>query len=245
MGWIEKEESASFEHEAVEGLYYIDGDLLATIYKPDWTKGQKYAKIAFPSGQEFDIWEGSASPIVHVFPYGEMDLRFRDTRDNAYRYANDIAEQCGYLAAPVGDNQLELIGSDDDHFLVTYDNERGVMADIEEVTNPNPIDPQERLPLVPPKVREILPELYSQEAKGMDALAVAKFFSPDSNWTWYATEFDGDDSFFGLVVGQEVEVGYFSLSELEEIRGRLGLPVERDLYFEPKTLAELKDEHQT
>ena len=245
MSWIEKGQSASFEHEPIEGLYYIDGDVLATIYKPDWTKGQKYPKIAFSSGQEFDIWEGSGSPIVHIFPYGEMDLRLRDTRDNAYRYANSIAEQCGYLVAPVGDDQLELIGSDDDHFLVTYDNERGVMANIEVVEDPHPIDSQRPLPLVPPQVREILPELYSQEAKGMEARAVAKFFTPDSNYTWYATEFDGDDTLFGLVVGEEAELGYFSLSELEAIRGPLHLPVERDLYFEPKTLAELKAEHQS
>ncbi len=243
MSWIEKGQSASFEHEAIEGLYYIDGDVLATVFKPDWTKGQKYAKIAFSSGQEFDIWEGSGSPIVHVFPYGEMDLRLRDTRDNAYRYANHIAEQCGYLAAPVGDNQLELIGSDDDHFLVTYDNESGVMTDIEEVTNSYPIDPQQRLPLVPPKVREKLPALYSQEEKGMEARAVVKFFSPDSQWTWYATEFDGVDSFFGLVVGQEIELGYFSLAELESLRGPLNLAVERDLYFESATLGDLKQMH--
>jgi len=243
MGWIEKEQSTSFEHEAIEGLYYIDGDVMATIFKPDWTKGQKYPKIAFPSGQEFDIWEGSGSPIVHVFPYGEMDLRFRDTRDNAYRYANHVAEQCGYLAAPVGDNQLELIGSDDDHFLVTYDHERGVMANIEVVEDPSPTDPQRPLPLVPPKVREILPELYSQEAQGLQAEAVVKFFSPDSQWTWYATEFDGVDTLYGLVVGEEIELGYFSLAELESLRGPLNLPVERDLYFEPATLEELKQMH--
>ena len=79
----------------------------------------------------------------------------------------------------------------------------------------------------------------------MEAQAVVKFFTPDSNWTWYATEFDGEDRFFGLVVGQEIELGYFSLSELEEIRGPFHLPVERDLYFQPKTLAELKAEHQS
>ena len=243
MAWLSKEAQTNFETDLIEGLFFLDGDMLATIFKPDWTKGQKYPKIAFPSGQEFDIWEGSGSPIIHVFRYGEMDLRLRDTRDNAYRYANLVAEQCGYLAAPVGDNQLELIGSDDDHFLVTYDNELGVMANIEEVTNPDPIDPQKRLPLVPPQVRETLPALYSQEAQGLQAEAVVKFFSPDSQWTWYATEFDGVDTLYGLVVGEEIELGYFSLAELESLRGPLNLPVERDLYFEPTTLQDLKQMH--
>jgi hypothetical protein len=66
-----------------------------------------------------------------------------------------------------------------------------------------------------------------------------KFFTPDSNWTWYASEFDGEDLFFGLVAGLETELGYFSLRELQEVHGSMGLPIERDLHFEPKTLNEL------
>jgi len=86
-----------------------------------------------------------------------------------------------------------------------------------------------------------LPPLYSQEEKGLDAVAVVKFFTPDSNWTWYATEFDGEDLFFGLVDGFEKEIGYFRLSELISVKGALGLPIERDMYFKPKSLKELMD----
>ena len=53
-----------------------------------------------------------------------------------------------------------------------------------------------------------------------------------------------DDTFFGLVAGHEIELGYFSLCELEEAKGPLGLPIERDLYFKPKTLKELKELHE-
>ena len=84
-----------------------------------------------------------------------------------------------------------------------------------------------------------LPPLYSQEEKGLDAVARVKFFTPDSGWTCWASEFDGEDLFFGLVQGAEKELGYFRLSELKEIRGVLGLPVERDRYYRPKTLREL------
>jgi len=83
---------------------------------------------------------------------------------------------------------------------------------------------------------------------------VCKFFTPDAQWTWYVTEgspvdedglYDTDKEkvdfvFFGLVKGLEVELGYFSLSELTGIRGLFGLPVERDLYFEPVRLSEVK-----
>jgi hypothetical protein len=47
-----------------------------------------------------------------------------------------------------------------------------------------------------------------------------------------------------LVVGFEIELGYFSLAELKEARGPWGLPIERDLHFEPKSLRELRDDHK-
>jgi hypothetical protein len=78
----------------------------------------------------------------------------------------------------------------------------------------------------------------------LDALAQANFFTPDSNWTWYASEFDGEDIFFGLVSGFEVELGYFSLKEMQEARGPMGLPIERDLHFNPMTLRELHNLHK-
>ena len=74
-------------------------------------------------------------------------------------------------------------------------------------------------------------ELDSNELK-----VVAKFFTPDCGWTWYACsaskdEETGDVQFFGLVDGIETELGYFWLSQLEEARGPFGLPVERDLHW--------------
>ena len=98
--------------------------------------------------------------------------------------------------------------------------------------------------LLPKEIREKLPPLYANEELGLDALALVKFFTPTSNWTWYASEFDGEDIFFGLVSGFEVELGYFSLSELKSVKGPLGLPIERDLYYVAKTLKELMEEHQ-
>ena len=89
-----------------------------------------------------------------------------------------------------------------------------------------------------------LPELYANEEVGLAAQALVKFFTPDSNWTWYASEFNGDDIFFGLVIGFEAEFGYFSLSELESVRGPLGLPIERDLHFDPKSLEELRNHYR-
>jgi len=85
-------------------------------------------------------------------------------------------------------------------------------------------------------------ELSSEELN-----VVVKFFTPDSNWTWYAVsaskdEESGDVQFFGFVNGLEAELGYFWLSELESVRGPLGLPIERDLHWTPKTLAQVMQE---
>ncbi len=79
--------------------------------------------------------------------------------------------------------------------------------------------------------------LYSTEKSDL-APVIVKFFTPDSSWTWYVLEgepcgqFGEDWEFFGLVDGHEKELGYFRLSDLQRLRGGLGLPVERDLYFD-------------
>ena len=95
--------------------------------------------------------------------------------------------------------------------------------------------------LLPPELRSSLPPLYSQE-HAKDPVVHAKFFTPDSSWTWFVTEGgpEGEDFlFFGYVVGLEEEWGYFALSELQAVRGPLGLAVERDLEFDPGPFAEV------
>lgn len=94
------------------------------------------------------------------------------------------------------------------------------------------------------EIREKLLPLYGGEAQGLAVEAQVKFFTPDSNWIWYASEFDGENIFFGLVSGHEVELGCFSLSEIQEVRGPRGLPIERDLHFKATTLQELQEQHR-
>ncbi len=62
--------------------------------------------------------------------------------------------------------------------------------------------------------RALLPPLYHNERMGLEAVVPLKFFTPAGGWTWYPTEFDGDDLFFGLVSGFEVELGYFSVRRM-------------------------------
>ncbi len=73
-------------------------------------------------------------------------------------------------------------------------------------------------------------------------LAPAKLFSPYNGWRWYITEWDAETGLcFGLVEGFETEVGYFDLTELAEVTVFGKVPaVERDLYWKPQTLGEIR-----
>ena len=99
-----------------------------------------------------------------------------------------------------------------------------------------------QMKLLTKELRNSLPALGSTDGQGGDAIARVKFFTPTSNWTWYATEFDGTDKFFGLVDGFEAELGYFSLAEMEAAIGAGGMPmIERDLYWQPRPLREIPE----
>ena len=57
-----------------------------------------------------------------------------------------------------------------------------------------------------------LPAMWETEGQGEEAIAQVKFFTPDSNWTWYGVEYDAEQRlFYGLVDGFDIEIGYFSL----------------------------------
>ena len=96
--------------------------------------------------------------------------------------------------------------------------------------------------LLTQEIRDTLPPLYNREKHPeKEAIAVVKFFSPYSQWTWYAVEFDGEDTFFGLVDGFEMEYGYFSYSELEAVTIFGGVPaVERDCGWTPQPVKEIE-----
>ena len=84
-----------------------------------------------------------------------------------------------------------------------------------------------------------LPALGSTDGQGDQAVVQVKFFTPWDRWTWYATEYDPETrTFFGLVDGFEKEYGYFSLDELEAVKGPFGLKIERDRGFQGVTLHE-------
>jgi hypothetical protein len=76
-----------------------------------------------------------------------------------------------------------------------------------------------------------------------DPLIIAKFFNPAGAGTWYATEYDPERrTFFGYVSifgDWNDEWGSFSLDELEEYKGRFGMGIERDLYFDEQPASQV------
>ena len=95
--------------------------------------------------------------------------------------------------------------------------------------------------LIPQTLLSELPDLYTQE-NVKDPLCHVRLFTPDSNWTWYIIELSKENkqTCFGYVIGQESELGYFNLSEIEEVGGTLGLAVEVDTSFTPTLLSIVK-----
>jgi hypothetical protein len=86
--------------------------------------------------------------------------------------------------------------------------------------------------LLTKEIKKKLPALYSQEnKKPEDVKVIVKFFDPMGAWTWYATEYDGKDTFFGYVRGHEAELGHFALSDLVSISRYRRLGIERDRHF--------------
>lgn len=97
--------------------------------------------------------------------------------------------------------------------------------------------------LIPQTLLSDIPDLYDTEGQ-TNPLCYVKLFTPDSNWTWYIIEFSRSDAktCYGYVKGLESELGYFTLEELEEVHGPLGLAIERDLSFTPTLFSAISRE---
>lgn len=102
--------------------------------------------------------------------------------------------------------------------------------------------------LMTQEIEAKLKPLRYYEESGEGPIAAVKFFDPTGSWSWYAAEGqkqeDGDWLFWGAVDGFEYEYGYFTLHELQHAKdsctGLQSLPIERDMYFSPTLLSQLR-----
>ena len=88
---------------------------------------------------------------------------------------------------------------------------------------------------------QLIPNLYETENQE-EKICYVKLFLPNSNWTWYIIEINKQDNntCFGFVDGLEQELGYFTIKELENLKGLFGLKVELDTSFKPTKLSKIK-----
>lgn len=102
--------------------------------------------------------------------------------------------------------------------------------------------------LLPLKIRKQIPPLYWTEKQSTPnpPLVYVRFFSPFTPMEYFVLEFDGEDTFYGLILGLDADLGYFSLKDLATASHRVGgndLPaVVRDLNFKPVRLDEVADQ---
>ncbi len=94
--------------------------------------------------------------------------------------------------------------------------------------------------LLTKRLMKKIPKIYETEhLENREKMMHVRLFTPWTSWTWYIMEFDGQDLCFGLVIGHEIEFGYFNLSELANIEGPEGLRIERDRYFMPSSVNDM------
>ena len=91
-------------------------------------------------------------------------------------------------------------------------------------------------------IREKLIENHKKQDGTKEFKAVLKLFNPTGAGTWYLSELNPETNVaFGLCYITDKEYGYVNLNELENFKGALGLGIERDKFFTPKTLEECKN----
>ncbi len=235
MPWLERQQQAPFENQPINGLAFLHGDVVARQYQQEWVRGKKYPLVAYLSGTTRELTQGEKTANIVLF--GDVTLPSGITRVDAVTVLSRQTHQTPLRVHSFEGSEFVVTNPQSRRgYRLSFDQETGELANL------TPL-PEYAMELLPGELRALLPPLYSQEKLGGNAIAPIKFFTPDAHWTWYPTEFDGDDLFFGLVSGNELEIGYFSLSELESVRGRLNLPIERDLYFEPQTVDALRTYH--
>ena len=84
-----------------------------------------------------------------------------------------------------------------------------------------------------------------KENRGKSSNAIIHIFNPYGTGDWWLSEIDEDGIAFGLCDLGFPELGYVSMSELENIKIKVGkyeLPLEVDQCFTPKSLTTIQNE---
>ena len=90
-------------------------------------------------------------------------------------------------------------------------------------------------------IQKLLQREYEKPEDQKTNMAYAKFFNPTGAGTWYLME---QDPYTGRIFGYahitEWEYGWFDFEEMAQYKGHFGLGIERDLWFEPTPIEDIK-----
>lgn len=105
-------------------------------------------------------------------------------------------------------------------------------------------DEQQAMELIPDDLAQKIPPMDEVDEEFMDTplAAYVYLYQPDGPFEWYITNYDGNDTAWVLALNPftgDWEHGPISLNEIREIRGALGLRVEREEFVNPVKLTTL------
>ena len=91
------------------------------------------------------------------------------------------------------------------------------------------------------RVSDRLPQPRDVDTTDIEQLlAKIRLFNPGGAGTWWIAAYDPETRVaFGVAEIAERGLGDIWMPELVEYRGAFGLPIERDLYYEPATLGQI------
>lgn len=92
--------------------------------------------------------------------------------------------------------------------------------------------------IVPQSLLDQIPKLGESEMVA-DPIVRCRLFHPLADWNWYVIEYDpASKTYFGLVFGTTIEVGYFSEVELLKIEIS-GIGIECDRAWKERPLSKV------
>ena len=242
MAWTEKARPTPVETNPIPGLFLIDGDFVERTRRTPWSQGKKRSTIVFPSGAHCDVLDDPVPGNVAVHIFDALAVPLIDTDSQALADARETAEEHWYLIDAIDNNHFVVTG-EAESATISYDPATRQLIDVLFLRDGVPV-PYAVCDILNDFSRDKLPTTVPPEPLALTTIAPVRYALRDTDWTWYATAFDGQDTLFGLAVEETITCTSFSVTDLARLRGPLGYSVEYDYDFWPETLGDMKAKHE-
>ncbi|MHB8629596.1 MAG: hypothetical protein ACYDBJ_24245 [Aggregatilineales bacterium] len=242
MGWIEKERPTPFDTQPIDGLFFVDGNYQDRTRHTPWSQGKKRPTIVFPSGAHCDLSGHPEPDNATVDIFVALKIPLVDTHSQAFADAQKVARAHWYEVEGIDDHRF-IVTCEAENAVIVYDPVSHRLRDVTFIRNGEYV-PYAVSDILDDTAHYRLGEGIPPNPLALDTFASVCYDLPHTDWVWYATGFDGKDTFYGLVVENTIACATFSLTDLARLRGPYGSSVQQDYDFEPLTLGELKALHE-